>query len=155
MNWRFIFGRVPNSSNQRLLLPSPAITNLVFADTSSGRQAKWFTSLMVSSNWSGFTLAPDEQRDVSFAVRPCSVKRPAANNFRGGDDYARWCAELSAATYPVHYSFTVDHTYFDGDSHWRFPQLEGEADRQSATPWTGTAQSNVITINLTPQPKVA
>jgi len=137
--------RATNCGEERLLLPQPDITGLTFTDSNTGKRAEWYTSLLVSSRWAGITLAPTEHRDIAFRVRPCTVPRPKEEHMRAGE-YFRWCVGLRSGIYAVHYLFSVDQDYFDGDSHWRFPQLQREAANQSAIPWLGTAQSNVLTI---------
>jgi hypothetical protein len=141
--------RTTNCGGERLLLPQPQIIGLTFIDSNTGKQAEWFTSLLVSSKWAGVALAPKERLDVSFRVRPHSIPRPEEwGTTRITSDYFRWSLDLHSGIYAVHYMFTVDRDYFDGDSHWRFPKLEREAAEHSAIPWLGTAKSNVLTIHV-------
>ena len=137
--------RATNCGEERLLLPQPDITGVIFIDSNTNKQAEWYTSFLQSSRWAGITLAPAEHRDIDFRVRPCGVQRPKEESATVGDAF-RWCVELRSASYSVYYFFSVDRDYFDGDSHWGFPQLQREAANQSAIPWLGTAQSNVLTI---------
>jgi hypothetical protein len=139
--------RTTNSGGKRLLLPQPDITSLTFIDSSTCKQAEWFTSRLVSSTWAGKVLAPKDHFDVIFRVRPYGISRPKDDERKLDPDF-RWSLELHSGIYAVQYIFTVDRDYFDGGSHWRFPQLEHEAAKQSAIPWLGTAKSNVLTIQV-------
>ncbi|HUR96528.1 MAG TPA: hypothetical protein VMZ26_00540 [Pyrinomonadaceae bacterium] len=140
--------RTTNCGGERLLLPQPEITGLTFIDSKTGKEAGWFTSVLVSSTWAGKVLAPKEHFDVTFQVRPRSVPQPKADALGQGGDYFRFCVELHPSIYAVHYAFTVDEDYFDPDSHWGLPQLEREAAKQSAIPWVGTVKSNILTIQV-------
>jgi len=41
---------------------------------------------------------------------------------------------------------SVGDNYFDGDSHYRFPDVEKEARELAASAWVGEAKSNIIAI---------
>jgi hypothetical protein len=133
---------VTNTESCRILLPYPHITGLQFGDE-TGTNAQWYTSLLVSSSWSGLVLDPGESKAVTFSVRPESAPRPRRDE---GEDYYRWCVGIRSGLYTVRYSMVTDADYFDGDSHYRLPEVQEEAQKLSAVAWTGRAQSNAITI---------
>ena len=41
----------------------------------------------------------------------------------------------------------IDRHYFDGDSHYRFREVEKEAKQLDAVAWSGRVESNNITID--------
>jgi hypothetical protein len=129
----------------RILIPYPEITGLQFTDA-RGIGAQWYTCLLVSASWSGLVLDPGESKVATFSVRPASVPRPRRDDDL---DYYRWSVDITAGRYDVRYSMRVDADYFDGDSHYRFPQIEREAQELSARAWTGRAESNAVTIEHT------
>jgi hypothetical protein len=137
---------VTNREPHRILLPYPEITGLEFADA-SGVTAQWYTCLLASSTWSGLVLDPEESKTATFSVRPDSVPLP-----QGGDhsDYYRWSVGLHPGRYTVRYSLLINPEYFDGDSHYRFPDVQKEAAKLGAVAWSGRAQSNAITIEHAP-----
>jgi len=134
----------------RILIPSPEITELQFTDA-GGVDAQWGTSLMVHSSWSGLVLNPGESKAITFFVRPASTPRPTGDDHTDSD-YHRWSISITAGRYDVRYSISVDGNYFDGDSHYRFSDVEKEARELAAQAWVGEAKSNVITIEHTEPP---
>lgn len=137
---------VTNQDPDRILIPHPEITGLEFADP-TGSTAQWYTSLLVSSNWAGLVLNPGESRATTFSVRPTSLARPQRDN---NSHYHRWSLGITAGRYEVRYSILVDANYFDGDSHYRFSDVESEARKLSARAWTGKGVSNVVPFEYTP-----
>src|SRR5215831_4702023 len=119
---------VENREPHRILLPHPEITGLQFSKV-AGANAQWYTRQMVSSDWAGFVLGPGESKAVTFSVRPTSL-------LRSGSDYPRWCVDIRPGRYAVRYSMVIDRNYFDGDSHYRFPQVEREARMLGVVAWS-------------------
>jgi hypothetical protein len=128
----------------RILIPSPQITGLQFRDAKNV-DAEWGTCQMVHASWSGLVLNPEESKTVTFSVRPASTLRSARGD-QANLDYRRWAIGITAGRYAVWYSMSVDDNYFDGDSHYRFPDIEKEAREFAASAWAGEAKSNVIAV---------
>jgi len=134
----------------RILIPFPQITGLQFTDAKRV-DAEWRTHLMIHASWSGLVLNPGESKTVRLSVRPASTPHPTRND-QADSDYRRWAISITAGRYDVRFSMSVDGNYFDGDSHYRLPDVEKEARELEARAWVGEAKSNVITIEHTEPP---
>src|SRR5437660_1636394 len=91
-SWGFRFGLIlRNESAANLLLPYPEIHGLRFANKATMRESEWYTSILQSTDWVGFTLQPGYEKAIDYRVRPCDVPCPFENDFT---DYSRWCVDL-------------------------------------------------------------
>src|SRR5262245_24990846 len=68
---RLVFGlRFLNRSSVKLLLPYPEIHGLRFGNKRTMKESEWYTCLLQSSDWAGFTLAPGQSKTIEYCVRP-------------------------------------------------------------------------------------
>jgi hypothetical protein len=132
---------VRNCSSVKLLFPYPEIRGLRFGNKASRQESEWYTQLLVSASWAGFTLQPGGIKAIEYRVRPCAVESPAEDDHT---DYFRWCVELPAGEYLAWFRFQVDEDYFCGDSHYHYEDLLREAESERAIVWTGEARSNRV-----------
>jgi hypothetical protein len=51
-----------NQSDVKILLPYPEIHSLRFGNKATKQESEWYTRLLVSASWGGFTLRPDEEK---------------------------------------------------------------------------------------------
>lgn len=130
---------VHNCSNVKLMFPYPEIYGLQFKNKITGQESEWYARLFVSASWAGFALQAGEAEVIEFRARPCSIE-PAGEDHT--DDYYRWCVELTAGEYLVEFRFRVGQDYFCPDSHYRFRDVQREAESVGAVVWVGEKSSN-------------
>lgn len=136
-----------NDSAVKLFLPFPEITSLAFTSVATGREAEWYTRLLVSASGRGFTLQPEESQVFEWQVRPCSFEPPLPVEGDYSDwNYRRWCVGIEAGTYSVQCQWNVDAGFFDPDSHMRIGDLERAATAEDAQFWMGRIESNVVQV---------
>lgn len=134
--------RFLNPSGANLLLPYPEVTGIRFGNKGTMQECEWYTGILQSSAWGGFTLAPGASKTIEYHVRPMSVENPTDD----GTDYYRWCVDLPPGDYLVWFAFRVGEDYFCPDSHYQIKQLRREAERSHAEVWMGDAKSNRIQV---------
>lgn len=132
-----------NRGADRLFFPNPKIIDLRFLNPLDGREAQWFTNMVVAKRNNGFELAPAACRVFEWRVRPRGIAFPVAEKF---SDYGRWCVDIPPGAYQVTYHFDVLPDYFDPDSEARLPDLEQMARAKYIALWQGHAQSNPVTV---------
>lgn len=132
-----------NRTAGRLFFPLPDIIGLRFRNAADGREAQWFTHMLVSKRNDGFTLEPGAFRPFDWRVRPCGILSPTTEKF---SEYGRWCVDITPGKYQVSYHFEVGPEYFDPDSHARLADLQQMARDRSASLWQGQAESNSVTV---------
>jgi hypothetical protein len=135
--------RILNQSGVKLLVPCPEIHGLRFHNKATQQEAEWYTRLLVSSDWVGFTLDSRKARSIEYPVRPYCVAPPARDD---GTDYFRWSVALPDGEYLVWFQFRVGEDYFCCDSHYRFHDLQHEAESQVSIVWTGETKSNLLDL---------
>ena len=106
------------------------------------KEAEWYTCILQSSDWAGFTLAPGQSKTIEYSVRPTSVKNPKDH----GSDYYRWSVDLPTAEYLVWFRLRVGEDYFCPDSHYKIYDLRWEAEQSNAVVWMGEVNSNRIQV---------
>jgi len=131
-----------NRSTANLLLPYPEIHGLRFGNVHTMEQSEWYTCILQSSDWAGFSLAPGQSRSIEYFVRPTSVESPKYD----GTDYCRWSVDLPSGEYLVWFMFRVGEDYFCPDSHYRINDLRREAEQSNAVVWMGEVKSNRIQV---------
>jgi hypothetical protein len=134
---------VENRAGVPLFLPQPNITDIRFEHVIEKRRAEWYTSLLVSSSGSGFSLQPAQGRGFEFLVRPNQIVPPRLDEH---GDYYRFSIDIRPGEYSSYYHLEVGTDYFDPDSHMRLDDLERMACEERATVWLGNAESNRITV---------
>ena len=140
---RLVFGlRFLNHSTLKLLLPYPEIHGLRFGNKSTMKESEWYTCILQSSDWAGFTLAPGQSKTIEYSVRPTSVEIPKDD----GTDYYRWSVDLPTAEYLVWFRLRVDEDYFCPDSHYKIDDLRWEAEQSHAAVWIGEVKSNCVQV---------
>jgi hypothetical protein len=142
--WGFHFClTITNLSPDRLLLPHPEIHGLRFVSEVTRKEAEWDTCLLVSAKGVVIILNPGECRKLDWRVRPWEVERPGDDD---GSDYYRWGVDVSKGAYVVSFSWKVDGSYFDPDSHMELKDLEDWARDERARVWLGEALSNCVRV---------
>ena len=140
---RLIFGICfLNRSLVKLLVPHPEIHGLRFGNRCNMVEADWSTCMLVSSDWSGFTLSPGESKTIEYHVRPTAVRSPRDD----GTDYCRWSVDLPNGEYLVWFTLRVGEDYFCPDSHYGIDDLRSEAEQSNAIVWMGEVKSNRIQV---------
>jgi hypothetical protein len=137
-----------NHSEVNLLLPSPEIHGLRFGNKATRQVSEWYTDILLSMDWAGFTLGPGHDKSIEYRVRPRHVESPPYDDDLAEDitDYYRWCVDLPSGEYLVWYNFSVGEDYFCPDSHYRFADLRREAESRQAIVWTGEVMSNRVQL---------
>jgi hypothetical protein len=133
-----------NRSEAKVLVPYPEIHGLRFANKATMQESEWYTRLLVSAAWGGFTLEPAEEKVIEYRVRPCDTEGPPEDDH---SDYYRWCVDLPYGDYLVWFRFEVGEDYFCPDSHYRYVDLLREAESAQAVVWTGRLISNRLTLS--------
>jgi hypothetical protein len=133
-----------NRSEAKVLVPYPEIHGLRFANKATMQESEWYTHLLVSASWGGFTLRPSEEKVIEYRVRPCGLEAPTEDDYF---DYYRWCVELPPGEYLVWFRFEVGEDYFCPDSHYHYIDLFREAESAQAVVWTGQVLSNRLTLS--------
>lgn len=131
-----------NCSKAKVLVPLPEIHGLRFGNKATMKECAWYTRLLVSRTWGGFTLGPEEKKVIEYQVRPCDIETSTEDD---NSDYYRWCVELPPGEYLVWFQFEVAEDYFCADSHYRYIDLLREAESAQAVVWTGILISNRLT----------
>jgi len=138
---QLIFGlRFLNRSAVKLLVPYPEIHGLRFGNKATLKESEWYTQILQSSDWAGFTLEPGQSKPLEYRVRPTSVESPRDD----GTDYYRWSVDLPTGGYLVWFAFRVGEDYFCPDSHYKINDLRWEAEQSNAVVWMGEARSNCV-----------
>jgi len=133
-----------NSSETRLVLPYPDITDLRFRSCTTGDVSEWYTDSFVSSEGAALVLEASTSRVFKLDARFQDVNvEMLPHEF---SEFQRWCVDLPIGEYTAWYTFVVSDDYFDGDSHWRIGDLEREAAAHDAVVWKGQVFSNAITV---------
>ncbi|MCC9606423.1 hypothetical protein LOC68_17935 [Blastopirellula sp. JC732] len=140
---------IRNESKVKLLLPRPEITSIQFENKSTRERCEWGTNLLVSSDWPGFSLEPQESKCFLYHVRPSSAPMP--NFGRDTDDYSRWSVDLHVGYYKAWFEMNVDENYFCPNSHLRLPQLKAIALDRDAMVWLGEVKSEAIDVVIRPR----
>lgn len=130
-----------NQSDVKMLFPFPEIHGLRFRNIAAKQESEWYTRLLVSASWAGFTLLPGEEKVIEYRVRPHHIEAPRTDDH---SDYYRWCVELPPGEYSVWFRFEVGDGYFCPDSHYRYDDLLREAKEIQAKLWKGQVQSNQL-----------
>jgi hypothetical protein len=142
---------VRNCSEAKILVPSPEIHGLRFANKATMQESEWCTRLLVSADWSGFTLEPAAEKVIEYRVRPCDTEASTEDlpDYQHWclSDYFRWCVEMPPGDYLVWFRFEVGEDYFCPDSHCRYVGLLREAESAQAVAWTGQLISNQLTLS--------
>lgn len=132
-----------NNSEVNLFFPYPEIVGLQFVNKANMQVAEWYTCLLVSTSWAGFTLQSGSKESLQYRVRPSTIE---LSNDDDLTDYSRWCLKLPASEYLVWFQFEVGEDYFCRDSHFRYNDLLREAESERAVVWTGEVKSNRLHI---------
>lgn len=144
--WGFLLLlRVKNTSFNRWFFPDPEITCLRFAPIETLHPLEWYTSMLVSGESGGTTIQPESESSYSFRVRPCTID-PKVTQFEDDWDYGRWCLRLIQGEFRVWAKCTVNENYFHPDSHLRLKDMDKMASANGASLWTGTIQSNILSV---------
>jgi len=132
-----------NVGSRRLLLPDPKITALRFQSSARPHVAEWYTRILLSVRSTVVTvLASGAAGTFDFDVhfRSTEIER-----FEPGNPaFHRWFVEVPPGEFAVWYEYQVADDFFDGDSHWRFADLQRAAMAENAVAWKGNIVSNTI-----------
>lgn len=148
-----------NQSDAKLLLPYPEITGLLFVNKGTLEESKWGTISLPEGPWSGLAIEPDETKQIDYCLEPVPL---VPGDWEG--DPPKWDGEtfgdnilildnhwwhvvtLPAGDYLVWYQWEAGPDYFDGFSHYRFRDIQREAEAEQAVAWTGEQKSNRLDV---------
>jgi hypothetical protein len=140
-----------NQSDAKLLLPHPEVTGFRFVNKSTLEESKWCTMLLIEGAWTEFAINPGEIKPIEYDLQPVLLVpgdwegEPAKwDEETFGDDL--WQVVLAAGDYLVWYHLEVREDYFDGFSHYRFRDIQREAEAQQAIAWMGEQKSNRLHV---------
>ena len=140
-----------NQSNANLLMPHPEITGLRFVNKSSLEESKWCTMLFVEGAWAELAIQSGETKRIEYYLQPVFLvpgdweSEPAKWD---GETFGNelWQVVLPGGDYLVWYHLEVREDYFDGISHYRFRDIQREAEAQQAVAWMGEQKSNRLHV---------
>ena len=133
--------KLTNVGKRRLFIPEIQVLGLRIAPIESLEPLGWYTHMLVSRTSPGLVIEPQAHLNHLLRVRPS----PDAAGCPHPDwDYDRWYVSLFTGEYQAWYEFSVDETYFHGDSHVRFQHLERMAADEGASVWVGSTVSNTV-----------
>lgn len=133
-----------NTWRDRLALFFPQSDWLRFTDCRTGKARRWLNGMFVSACEYAFDIEPFGSRDFIIQAR-------YADNYPDlpdtDIDFRRYLIDLPSGKCNVQYCYTINHDFYDGDTHTRVPDLIEYASKIQAHAWTGDVVSNQLTID--------